>query len=69
MSSTDELSGLPHHSTMRIGDRVKAQIPPKHLWRYSRQGAQADSHLLILGYTYTGMTGVIEKPPDAWTPE
>lgn len=27
------------------------------------------AHLLIPGFTYTGMTGSPEKPPSAWTPE
>ena len=30
-------------------------------------GARISAHLLIPGYTYTGMTGVAEKPAAAWT--
>ena len=32
-------------------------------------GGQISAHLLIPGYTFTGMTGVAEKPASAWTPE
>ena len=32
-------------------------------------GGLVSSHLLIPGFTYTGMTGAPEKPPAAWTPE
>jgi NAD(P)-dependent dehydrogenase (short-subunit alcohol dehydrogenase family) len=27
------------------------------------------AHLLVPGFTYTGMTGAAEKPPGAWTPD
>lgn len=32
-------------------------------------GARISAHLLIPGYTHTGMTGVAEKPASAWTAE
>jgi NAD(P)-dependent dehydrogenase (short-subunit alcohol dehydrogenase family) len=32
-------------------------------------GARISAHLLIPGYTHTGMTGSGEKPTSAWTPE
>jgi NAD(P)-dependent dehydrogenase (short-subunit alcohol dehydrogenase family) len=32
-------------------------------------GGQISAHLLIPGYTFTGMTSAAEKPPSAWTPE
>ena len=32
-------------------------------------GGRISAHLLIPGYTFTGMTGVSEKPAMAWTPE
>lgn len=32
-------------------------------------GAQIAAHLLIPGYTFTGMTGAAEKPAAAWTAE
>jgi NAD(P)-dependent dehydrogenase (short-subunit alcohol dehydrogenase family) len=32
-------------------------------------GARISAHLLIPGFTHTGMTGVLEKPESAWTPE
>ncbi len=32
-------------------------------------GARISAHLLIPGFTHTGMTGVVEKPSSAWTPE
>jgi NAD(P)-dependent dehydrogenase (short-subunit alcohol dehydrogenase family) len=32
-------------------------------------GARITAHLLIPGFTYTGMTGSPEKPVSAWTPE
>ena len=32
-------------------------------------GARISAHLLIPGFTHTGMTGVAEKPSSAWTPE
>src|SRR6187551_1332087 len=32
-------------------------------------GARISAHLLIPGFTYTGMTGAVEKPAAAWTPE
>lgn len=32
-------------------------------------GQRVTAHLLIPGFTYTGMTGAGEKPADAWTPE
>jgi len=32
-------------------------------------GARISAHLLIPGFTHTGMTGVLEKPASAWTPE
>jgi NAD(P)-dependent dehydrogenase (short-subunit alcohol dehydrogenase family) len=32
-------------------------------------GSRITAHLLIPGFTYTGMTGVAEKPASAWTPE
>ena len=32
-------------------------------------GARISAHLLIPGFTHTGMTGVAEKPDSAWTPE
>ena len=34
-----------------------------------RTGDRVSAHLLIPGFTYTGMTGRPEKPPAAWTPE
>ena len=36
-----------------------------------RTGERVTAHLLIPGFTYTGMTRqrVVEKPPNAWTPE
>lgn len=34
-----------------------------------RTGDRVSAHLLIPGFTYTGMTGRAEKPPAAWTPE
>ena len=36
-----------------------------------RAGDRVSAHLLIPGYTFTGMTagGASEKPPGAWTPE
>jgi NAD(P)-dependent dehydrogenase (short-subunit alcohol dehydrogenase family) len=37
----------------------------------SREGCRVSAHLLIPGFTYTGMTAkrIPEKPPSAWTPE
>jgi len=32
-------------------------------------GARISAHLLIPGFTHTGMTGAAEKPASAWTPE
>jgi len=32
-------------------------------------GARISAHLLIPGYTHTGMTGAADKPASAWTPE
>jgi NAD(P)-dependent dehydrogenase (short-subunit alcohol dehydrogenase family) len=32
-------------------------------------GTRITAHLLIPGYTHTGMTGGVEKPASAWTPE
>ena len=32
-------------------------------------GARISAHLLIPGFTHTGMTGVLEKPASAWAPE
>jgi len=32
-------------------------------------GTRISAHLLIPGFTHTGMTGVAEKPASAWTPE
>jgi len=32
-------------------------------------GTRITAHLLIPGFTYTGMTSVAEKPASAWTPE
>ena len=32
-------------------------------------GARISVHLLIPGFTHTGMTGVLEKPASAWAPE
>ena len=32
-------------------------------------GARISAHLLIPGFTHTGMTGAVEKPASAWTPE
>ena len=31
------------------------------------EGSQITAHLLIPGFTFTGMTGAAEKPPAAWT--
>jgi NAD(P)-dependent dehydrogenase (short-subunit alcohol dehydrogenase family) len=33
----------------------------------SLEGCQVSAHLLIPGFTFTGMTGRAEKPPAAWT--
>ena len=35
----------------------------------SASGTRITAHLLIPGFTYTGMTSVAEKPASAWTPE
>jgi NAD(P)-dependent dehydrogenase (short-subunit alcohol dehydrogenase family) len=32
-------------------------------------GCQITAHLLILGFTFTGITGRAEKPPEAWSAE
>jgi NAD(P)-dependent dehydrogenase (short-subunit alcohol dehydrogenase family) len=32
-------------------------------------GCQVGAHLLVPGFTFTGITGVAEKPPGAWTAE
>jgi NAD(P)-dependent dehydrogenase (short-subunit alcohol dehydrogenase family) len=32
-------------------------------------GSRISAHLLIPGFTHTGMTGVLEKPASAWAPE
>jgi NAD(P)-dependent dehydrogenase (short-subunit alcohol dehydrogenase family) len=32
-------------------------------------GCRVSAHLLVPGFTYTGITGSREKPPAAWTPE
>ena len=32
-------------------------------------GARISAHLLIPGFTHTGMTGLVEKPASAWTAE
>jgi NAD(P)-dependent dehydrogenase (short-subunit alcohol dehydrogenase family) len=39
-----------------------------HALRVASQG-RVTAHLLIPGFTHTGMTGTSEKPPSAWTPE
>jgi len=39
-----------------------------HALRGASQG-RISAHLLIPGFTYTGMTGGAEKPPAAWTSE
>jgi len=33
------------------------------------KGAHVSAHLLIPGFTFTGITGAAEKPAGAWTPE
>jgi hypothetical protein len=33
------------------------------------EGCQITAHLLIPGFTFTGITGRIEKPPEAWSAE
>lgn len=35
----------------------------------SKSGTRITAHLLIPGFTYTGMTSVADKPASAWTPE
>jgi NAD(P)-dependent dehydrogenase (short-subunit alcohol dehydrogenase family) len=35
----------------------------------SEHGERISAHLLIPGYTFTGMTGAAEKPAMAWSPE
>jgi NAD(P)-dependent dehydrogenase (short-subunit alcohol dehydrogenase family) len=35
----------------------------------SKSGTRITAHLLIPGFTYTGMTSVAQKPASAWTPE
>ncbi|MCW5892009.1 MAG: SDR family NAD(P)-dependent oxidoreductase [bacterium] len=35
----------------------------------NRPGCRVTAHLLIPGFTFTGMTGAAEKPAGAWTPE
>ena len=35
----------------------------------SASGTRITAHLLIPGFTYTGMTSVAQKPASAWTPE
>jgi NAD(P)-dependent dehydrogenase (short-subunit alcohol dehydrogenase family) len=39
-----------------------------HALRIASQG-RVTAHLLIPGFTHTGMTGTSEKPPSAWAPE
>ncbi len=39
-----------------------------HALRIASQG-RTTAHLLIPGFTYTGLTGTSEKPPSAWSPE
>src|SRR5882724_13144865 len=39
-----------------------------HALRLASQG-RVTAHLLIPGFTHTGMTGAPEKPPAAWSPE
>jgi NAD(P)-dependent dehydrogenase (short-subunit alcohol dehydrogenase family) len=39
-----------------------------HALRGASQG-RISAHLLIPGFTYTGMTGATEKPASAWSPE
>jgi NAD(P)-dependent dehydrogenase (short-subunit alcohol dehydrogenase family) len=39
-----------------------------HALRAASQG-RVTAHLLIPGFTYTGLTGTSEKPPSAWAPE
>jgi len=39
-----------------------------HALRAASRGL-VTAHLLIPGFTYTGMTGSAEKPPSAWAPE
>jgi len=36
---------------------------------FGAAGKRITAHLLIPGFTFTGMTGVSEKPAAAWTPE
>jgi NAD(P)-dependent dehydrogenase (short-subunit alcohol dehydrogenase family) len=33
----------------------------------NREGCQVSAHLLVPGFTYTGITGRAERPPAAWT--
>lgn len=33
------------------------------------EGSQISAHLLIPGFTFTGLTRAAEKPPGAWTPD
>ena len=33
------------------------------------EGCRVTAHLLVPGFTFTGMTGRAEKPPEAWTAE
>ncbi len=35
----------------------------------NRPGCLVSAHLLVPGFTFTGMTGRSEKPPAAWTPD
>ena len=35
----------------------------------AEEAPQVSVHLLVPGFTFTGMTGSGEKPPGAWTPE
>ena len=35
----------------------------------NQPGCRVTAHLLVPGFTFTGLTGTADKPPDAWTPD
>jgi NAD(P)-dependent dehydrogenase (short-subunit alcohol dehydrogenase family) len=59
--------GNPGYNVSKAG--VKALTEQLAHELRNTQGCRVDAHLLVPGFTFTGITGVAEKPPGAWTGE
>jgi hypothetical protein len=70
LGSKQGITNPPGNAAYNVSKAGVKALTEQLAWEFRRiEGCRLSAHLLVPGFTFTGMTGAAEKPEGAWWPE